>query len=148
MAEERADRVKMKASLPEHQVARLLEAAREAQRRAYAPYSRFAVGAAVIDEQDRVHAGCNVENAAFPLGTCAETMAIGAMVAGGGRRVRALLVLGDGERLVTPCGGCRQRLREFADADTPVAVANRDGVRAWFTLEALLPSSFGPENLA
>jgi len=138
----------MKANLLEHQIARLLEAAREAQRRAYAPYSRFAVGAAVIDEQDRVHAGCNVENAAFPMGTCAETMAIGAMVAGGGHRVRALLVLGDGDRLVTPCGGCRQRLREFADADTPVAVANRDGVRAWFTLEALLPASFGPENLA
>jgi cytidine deaminase len=136
----------MKANLPEHQVARLLEAAREAQRRAYAPYSRFAVGAAVIDEQDRVHAGCNVENTAFPLGTCAEAAAIGAMVANGGRRLRGLLVLGDGERLVTPCGACRQRLLEFADADTPIAVADRDGVRAWFTLVALLPAPFGLEK--
>lgn len=137
----------MKAKLPEQAVQRLLEAAREAQGRAYAPYSRFPVGAAVLDEHDRVHAGCNVENAAFPLGTCAEAMAIGALVASGARQVRALLVLGNGEPLATPCGGCRQRLREFAGPATPVAIANRDGVRAWFTLEELLPRSFGPENL-
>ena len=133
----------MNAKLPEAQVARLLEAARAAQRHAYAPYSRFCVGAAVLDENDRVHAGCNVENTAFPLGTCAEAVAIGAMVANGGHRIRALLVLADGERLSTPCGACRQRLQEFADADTPIAVANRDGVRAWFTLEKLLPAPFG-----
>jgi len=101
----------MNAKLPESQVARLLEAARDAQRRAHAPYSRFAVGAAVLDENDRVHAGCNVENAAFPLGLCAEAVAIGTMVANGGRRVRALLVVGDGEQLVTPCVACRQQLR-------------------------------------
>ena len=137
----------MNAKLPEPLVARLLEAAREAQRRAHAPYSRFAVGAAVLDENDRVHAGCNVENASFPLGLCAEAVAIGAMVANGGKRVRALLVVGDGERLVTPCGACRQQLREFADDGTPVAVAGREGVRQWFTLESLLPASFGPGNL-
>ena len=125
----------------------LLKAALDAQARAYAPYSRFLVGAAVLDESGRVHAGCNVENAAYPLGDCAETGAIGAMILAGGRRVQSLLVVGDGEGLVTPCGGCRQKLREFASADTPVLVANRDGVRARFTLGELLPASFGPENL-
>jgi cytidine deaminase len=133
--------------LAPQQIERLLEAARAAQQRAHAPYSRFRVGAAVLDEQDRVHAGCNVENAAYPLGTCAEAVAIGALVTNGGRRVLALLVVGDGENLVTPCGGCRQRLREFAAADTPILVADRERVRARFTLEQLLPHSFGPGNL-
>jgi cytidine deaminase len=129
--------------LAPQQIERLLEAARAAQSRAHAPYSRFHVGAAVLDEQDRVHAGCNVENAAYPLGTCAEAGAIAALVANGGRRVLALLVLGDGESLVTPCGGCRQRLRELAAADTPILVADRERVRARFTLEQLLPHGFG-----
>ena len=129
-------------------IERLLAAARAAQLRAHAPYSRFRVGAAVLDEQGRIHAGCNVENAAYPLGTCAEALAIATLVREGGREVRAMLVLGDGEALVTPCGGCRQRLREFAAADTPVLVADRGQVRAQFTLEQLLPASFGPGNLA
>jgi cytidine deaminase len=134
--------------LAPQQIERLLEAARAAQKRAHAPYSGFHVGAAVLDEQDRIHAGCNVENAAYPLGTCAEASAIAALITHGGKQVRALLVLGDGENLVTPCGGCRQRLREFAAADTPILVANRERVRAQFTLAQLLPHSFGPENLA
>jgi cytidine deaminase len=138
----------MPSPLSPQQVERLLAAARAAQERAHAPYSRFHVGAAVLDEEDRVHAGCNVENAAYPLGTCAEASAIATLVAAGGTRVLALAVVGDGERLVTPCGGCRQRLREFADAETPVLVADRERVRAQFTLEQLLPHSFGPENLA
>jgi cytidine deaminase len=138
----------MPSTLAAHQIERLLEVARAAQPHAHAPYSHFYVGAAVLDEQDRVHAGCNVENAAYPLGTCAEAGAIAALVANGGKRVLALLVLGDGENLVTPCGGCRQRLRELAAPDTPVLVANRERVRAHFTLEQLLPHSFGPENLS
>jgi cytidine deaminase len=125
----------------------LLKAARAAQSRAYAPYSKFLVGAAVLDERGRVHSGCNVENAAYPMGDCAETGAIAAMVLAGGRRIQSLLVMGDGMGLVTPCGGCRQKLREFASADTPVLVANRKGLRARFTLGELLPASFGPENL-
>jgi cytidine deaminase len=133
--------------LAPRQIERLLAAARAAQERAHAPYSRFPVGAAVLDEQDRVHAGCNVENAAYPLGTCAEAGAIAALVAHGGTQVRALVVVGDGENPVTPCGGCRQRLREFAAPDTPVLIADRERVRAQFTLEQLLPHSFGPENL-
>jgi len=116
--------------------------------RAHAPYSRFRVGAAVLDESGRIHAGCNVENAAYPLGMCAEALAIATMVREGGRSVAGLVVVGEGERLVTPCGGCRQRLREFAADATPVFVADLERVRAQFTLGELLPESFGPENLA
>lgn len=126
----------------------LLQAAREAQTHAYAPYSHFAVGAAVLDDRGRIHAGCNVENAAYPQGVCAEAGAISAMVLAGGKRVRALAVVGEGAALVTPCGGCRQKLREFADADTPVLVASSEQLRARFTLAKLLPESFGPEHLA
>ena len=128
--------------------ARLLEAARAAQRRAHAPYSRFAVGAAVLDELGRVHSGCNVENAAYPLGTCAEAGALSAMVLAGGRKVGAVVVVGPGPEPVTPCGGCRQRLREFADAATPIVVADGEQVRGRYTLGELLPASFGPENLS
>src|SRR5688572_12675118 len=124
-------------ALAADKVEQLLAAARAAQARAHAPYSRFRVGAAVLDAQGRIHAGCNVENAAYPQGTCAETLAIATMVREGGTQVRALLVLGDGEALVTPCGGCRQRLREFAAPETPVLVANREQVRARYTLEEL-----------
>lgn len=125
----------------------LFEAARAAQTQAYAPYSGFAVGAALRDTEGRIHAGCNVENAAYPVGTCAEAGAISAMMAGGGRRIAALLVLGPGPGLVTPCGACRQRIREFAAPETPILVADADGIRARFTLGVLLPDSFGPENL-
>ena len=127
---------------------RLLDAARAAQAHAYAPYSHFAVGAAVLDDQGRIHAGCNVENAAYPQGVCAEAGAFSAMVLAGSTRVRALAVVGDGAGLVTPCGGCRQKLREFAVPDTPVLVGDRERLRAQFTLAQLLPDSFGPENLS
>ena len=133
--------------LEPQQIERLLEAARSARARAHAPYSNFHVGAAVLDDQGRIHAGCNVENAAYPLGTCAEANAIASFVLAGGTHVEAILVLGEGEHLVAPCGGCRQRMREFADPDTPILVADPRGVREEFTLEQLLPHSFGPENL-
>ncbi len=125
----------------------LLVAARAARERAYAPYSKFRVGAAVLDDQGRVHAGCNVENAAYPQGVCAEAGALSAMVLAGSTRVRAVVVVGEGPAWVTPCGGCRQKLREFAAPDTPVIVANEVQVQARFTLEQLLPQSFGPEHL-
>ena len=125
----------------------LLRAAVEAMRRAYAPYSRFLVGAAVLDDQGRIHPGCNVENAAYPQGVCAEGGALSAMVLAGGRSVRAVLVVGEGEGLVTPCGGCRQKIREFAALDTPILIADPQHVRATFTLDELLPQSFGPEHL-
>ncbi len=135
-------------AISSEQTRRLLDAARAARAHAHAPYSRFLVGAAVLDDEERIHAGCNVENAAYPLGTCAEAAAIAAMVAAGGKRLRAVLVVGESRELVTPCGGCRQRIREFADAGTPVLVAEGDRVLAQFTLAELLPHAFGPENLA
>ncbi len=123
------------------------EAARAAQARAYAPYSRFRVGAALRTPSGAVFAGCNVENAAYPEGACAETGAIGAMALAGERQIEEILVIGDGEGLCTPCGGCRQRIREFAAPETRVHIAGPEGVRARFTLDELLPHSFGPDNL-
>jgi cytidine deaminase len=134
-------------TLGEAQQRALLQAARAARLNAYAPYSKFLVGAAVLDEQGQVHAGCNVENAAYPQGVCAEAAALSAMVLAGGRRATALLVVGEGPSWVTPCGGCRQKLREFGAPDTPVLVADGVGVQLWFTLDELLPHSFGPEHL-
>ena len=125
----------------------LWDAARRVRAHAHAPYSRFAVGAAVLDEQGRVHAGCNVENAAYPQGWCAETSALVAMVSAGGRRVQALLVVGEAADPVTPCGGCRQKLREFARDDVLVGVADPTGLRLRLTLGQLLPHSFGPDHL-
>ena len=127
----------------------LLGAARAVRERAHAPYSRFAVGAAVLDEHGRVHAGCNVENAAYPQGWCAEASALAVMVAAGGTRVQAVAVVAQAPQPVPPCGGCRQKLREFAAADCPVWVAGPEGgVQARFTLGELLPNSFGPGHLA
>ena len=127
--------------------ARLLAAARAARLQAYAPYSRFLVGAALLDEQGRIHAGCNVENASFPQGLCAEAAAIAHLVLAGGRRIEAVAVVGVAEQPVTPCGGCRQKLREFAADATPVLVADPSGLRARYTLGELLPASFGPQHL-
>ncbi|MCX7175749.1 MAG: cytidine deaminase [Proteobacteria bacterium] len=125
----------------------LVEAARLARKNAYAPYSRYLVGAAVLDEHGRIHVGCNVENAAYPEGLCAEAGALSAMVLSGGRRARAVVVVGAGGTWVTPCGGCRQKLREFCDADTPILTANEQDLGPTYTLEQLLPASFGPEHL-
>jgi cytidine deaminase len=128
--------------------AELFEAARAARENAYAPYSRFLVGAAILTPEGEIYSGCNVENAAYPQGACAEAGAIMAMARAGRRRIAEILVIGDGEGLCTPCGGCRQRIREFAAPTTPIHIAGLQGVRASFTLEDLLPHSFGPEHLA
>ena len=125
----------------------LIAAAIAVARNAYAPYSGFHVGAAILDGEGRVHAGANVENAAYPQGVCAEAAAIGAMVAAGGRRIETIAVAGPGPELCTPCGGCRQKIREFAAPGTPVLVCGPEGLRRRFTLGELLPASFGPENL-
>jgi cytidine deaminase len=125
----------------------LFEAAKGAQAKAYAPYSRFNVGAAILAPSGAIYPGCNVENAAYPQGACAETGAISAMALSGERRIAEILVIGDGAALVTPCGGCRQRIREFAAPDTPIHIAGPEGVRATFTLDQLLPESFGPDHL-
>ena len=128
----------------------LIAAARAVRENAHAPYSRFRVGAAILGASGAVFVGANVENAAYPQGQCAEASAIGAMVAAGERRIRTIVVLGGepGDALCTPCGGCRQRLREFAAAGTPIHVCDPAGLRRSFTLDELLPHSFGPTNLA
>jgi cytidine deaminase len=126
----------------------LFDAARSVQARAHVPYSGFKVGAAIRTADDRIFAGCNVENAAYPQGACAEAGAISAMVAAGETRIAEMLVIGDGEHLVTPCGGCRQRIREFARPDTLIHIAGPNGIRRSFTLDELLPYSFGPDNLS
>jgi cytidine deaminase len=126
----------------------LFEAAKAVQAKAYAPYSGFKVGAAIATPGGKVFTGCNVENAAYPVGTCAEAGAISAMLAAGESRIAEIMVMGEGENLVTPCGGCRQRIREFAAGDTPIHIAGPEGIRKSFTLEELLPFSFGPDNLS
>lgn len=134
--------------LPSDVLQRLLAAAQAARARSYAPYSKYAVGAAVLDEHGQVHAGCNVENAAFPQGWCAETTALGTMVMTGGRHARAVLVTGPGPDIITPCGGCRQKLREFSVPESLLVIAaDPSGVKAQWTLEQLLPASFGPDHL-
>jgi cytidine deaminase len=125
----------------------LLAAARTAQANAHAPYSHFLVGAALRTPSGRVYTGCNVENASYPQGTCAETGAIAAMAAAGERAIDVILTIADGDMLATPCGGCRQRIREFATPATMIHVAGPDGVRKTYTMDELLPDSFGPENL-
>ena len=125
----------------------LIAAARAALERAYAPYSRFRVGVALRAPDGSVHVGANVENAAYPLGNCAEASAIGALIAAGRSRIVEAAVIGDGEEPCVPCGGCRQRLREFMPLDATVHLIAEKGARAEMTLEQLLPRSFGPEYL-
>ncbi len=128
-------------------VADLLAAAEAARARAYAPYSAFPVGAALRAASGRIYAACNVENAAYPVGTCAEAGAIAAMIAGGDTRIAAIMVTGLGATPITPCGACRQRIREFATPDTPIHAGGPEGVLARFTLGELLPHAFGPDHL-
>ncbi len=125
----------------------LFDAANAAKAKAYVPYSRFPVGAAILADDGKIYAGCNVENAAYPTGTCAEAGAVAAMILGGGKQIVDIVVTGDGNMLCTPCGNCRQRIREFASAGTKVHVADSHRIRQTFTLNELLPASFGPENL-
>jgi homotetrameric cytidine deaminase len=125
----------------------LVAAARAVMERAYAPYSRYAVGAALRAGDGSIHVGANVENAAYPQGQCAEASAIGALVAAGHTRVVEAAVIASGEEVCVPCGGCRQRLREFMPLDATVHLCGAAGARTDVTLEALLPRSFGPDYL-
>jgi xanthosine phosphorylase len=120
----------------------LMEAARAAHANAHAPYSQFRVGAAVRGGSGRVFAGANVENASYPEGNCAEASALAALVAAGERRITEALVLAAGERLCTPCGGCRQRLAEFAGPDVPIHLCDPAGLRRTVTMGELLPLAF------
>ncbi len=115
--------------------------------RAHAPYSGFKVGAVLRAGSGRLYAGCNVENSAYPQGQCAEATAIGVMVAAGESEIEAVLVVAEGDMLVTPCGGCRQRIREFAGDEVPVYLCDLNGLRHTTTLGELLPLSFDRRNL-
>jgi cytidine deaminase len=124
-------------------VRRLLAAGRAVRLRAHAPYSRFQVGAAVLDERDRIHVGCNVENASYGLTVCAERNAIATAIAAGALQIRAVAVVTGADPPATPCGACRQVLSEFADADTQVLMAGPRGQpRSTMTVGELLPAAF------
>lgn len=130
------------------QVEQCVELARQAMSRAYVPYSNFQVGAVIETAEGELFSGCNVENASYPEGTCAEAGAIAAMVMGGGQRIKQIYVMGEGELLVSPCGGCRQRIREFSDRLTFIHICSPEkGIRKTLSMDELLPYSFGPNNL-
>ncbi|WP_299349868.1 cytidine deaminase [uncultured Shimia sp.] len=125
----------------------LQKAALAVRENAYAPYSNFKVGAAILAADGTVFAGCNVENIAYPEGTCAEAGAIAAMIAAGETRLTEVYVVADSPHPVTPCGGCRQKLSEFGTGDVTVTLANLEGVEEKMTLADLLPGAFGEHHM-
>ena len=125
----------------------LLKAARMVRENAHAPYSGFKVGAALRSKSGRIHTGCNVENVAYPEGTCAEAGAIAAMVAAGDSALSEITIIADSPTPVSPCGGCRQKLAEFGAADTPVTMATLSGQTLTMTLEELLPGAFSARHM-
>ena len=126
----------------------LVAAARAIRERAYAPYSNFKVGAALRGVGGGLHVGINVENVAYPEGTCAEAGAIAAMIAAGETRIAEVAVIADSPSPVPPCGGCRQKLREFADGSVKVTMATTDGKRLTMTVDELLPGAFDAGHMA
>lgn len=128
-------------------IEKMFELALAARKNSYSPYSKFAVGACILTDKGNFYAGCNVENAIFH-GCCAELNAITTMVMNGERKIKEILVVGGGDGLVTPCGYCRQNIREFGSEDTLIHICGLDGLKKTFTLAELLPYSFGPENLS
>ena len=125
----------------------LMDKALEARAKAYAPYSEFKVGSAIRSTSGNIYIGCNVENASYPEGTCAEAGAIAAMVAAGDREIAEVAVVADSAKPVSPCGGCRQRLAEFAKGDVPVYMGTLDGVKITTTVAELLPDAFEAGNM-
>ncbi|MGF9565285.1 cytidine deaminase [Neorhizobium sp. JUb45] len=125
----------------------LFEAAREAMGRAYAPYSKFPVGAAIRTDDGKIFVGANIENLSFPQGWCAEPTAIGAMIMGGGSRISEIAVIAEKLALCPPCGGCRQKIAEFAGPETRVYLCDEQGVQKTMTMEELLPFSFKTDIL-
>lgn len=125
----------------------LFKAALKARLQAYVPYSKFAVGAAVLGTDAKIYAGCNVENVSFPCSTCAEAGAIAALVSGGCRTISQILIVADSKNLITPCGACLQRIAEFAEPDTLVHLANLAGVQKTARFSELLPLAFDEKDL-
>ncbi|RFP91203.1 cytidine deaminase [Rhodobacteraceae bacterium 63075] len=126
----------------------LVKAARDVRENAYVPYSGFKVGAALRGASGRVYAGCNVENVAYPEGTCAEAGAIAAMVAAGETTLAEVYVVAESPAPVPPCGGCRQKLLEFGAPDTPITMATTSGAETRMTLSELLPGAFGADHMS
>ena len=126
----------------------LVDAAMKIRANAHAPYSGYKVGSALIDDSGQIHFGCNVENAAFPIGSCAEANAICAMVAAGGKKILAIAAVGGVAEIeaCTPCGGCRQSIREFSNGDTRIILLRDDRQIISYSIEELLPDSFSFEN--
>ncbi|MDP5085387.1 MAG: cytidine deaminase [Yoonia sp.] len=125
----------------------LIESARAVRENAHAPYSNFKVGAALKAASGAVYVGCNVENVAYPEGTCAEAGAIAAMVAGGDTTITEMAVIADSPKPVSPCGGCRQKIAEFAQGDVVVTLTTLDGLTLETTVAALLPGSFDADYM-
>lgn len=126
----------------------LFEKALAVRENAHAPYSNFKVGAAIRTDTGREFVGCNVENAAYPEGTCAEAGAIAMMIAAGEKRIEEICIVADSPDPVAPCGGCRQKISEFSSPTTVIVLSNLNGGRVQRTMKELLPDSFGPEDLA
>ena len=125
----------------------LIESARLASKSAYAPYSRFRVGAAIRSNSGKIFSGCNVENAAYPQGTCAEAGAIASMVLEGELYISEIVIYVDTGKFITPCGGCRQKISEFSDSNTQITLVNRDLQKKYFSIEQLLPGAFTPSDM-
>jgi cytidine deaminase len=125
----------------------MLKSARAIMPRAHVPYSGFHVGAALLNEDGTIRPGVNIENASYPLSVCAERNAVASMVMSGHEKILAVAVATDADTPTPPCGGCRQVLWEFGDADTPVVAEGANGVRARWRLGELLPHAFGPDDL-
>ena len=126
---------------------KLFEEAKKVREKSYAPYSKFKVGASFLTEDNSIVVGCNVENAAYPQSQCAEASAIGNLISQGYKNIVEIVVIGSGNKICSPCGGCRQRLREFSKLDVPIHMCSVEGHIKTSTLGELLPDSFGPENL-
>jgi len=122
-------------------------ATKEAMNKAYVPYSNYPVGALIVTKEGNTYSGCNVENASYPLGNCAESSAIASMILAGEKNIKMIYVMSQNEQGGCPCGGCRQRIREFSDIDTQVILCSPSGVQQRLLLADLLPNSFGPEHL-
>jgi cytidine deaminase len=124
-----------------------IAATKEAMNKAYVPYSNYPVGALIVTDNGNTYSGCNVENASYPLGNCAEAAAIASMVLAGEKNIKLIYVMSQNDQGGCPCGGCRQRIREFSDIDTQVILCSPSGVQQRLLLTDLLPNSFGPEHL-
>ena len=123
-------------------IQKLYELAVKISQKSYSPYSKFAVGAAILADDGNFYGGCNVENVSYPVGTCAEAGAIAAMIAGGAKNIKEIMIYADAKQLISPCGACRQRIAEFADEETLVHMADKEGVKKSAKIQELLPCAF------